>query len=49
MIVSFEAIQTMVAWSRSRLRLTLDPPEPKDVEALVSVERAASFRKWMDT
>lgn len=49
MIVACSAIQGMVPWSRSRLRLTLHPAEPKDVEALVSVERAAAFRRWMDT
>jgi DNA-binding LytR/AlgR family response regulator len=49
MIVSFKAIQGMVPWSRSRLRLNLEPAEPKGIEALVSVERAAAFRQWMDT
>jgi len=49
MIVSFDAIRGMVPYSRSRLRLTLEPPEPHGVEALVSVERAAAFRSWMDT
>jgi DNA-binding LytR/AlgR family response regulator len=49
MIVSFDAIRGMVPYSRSRLRLTLEPPEPNGIEALVSVERAAAFRSWMDT
>jgi DNA-binding LytR/AlgR family response regulator len=47
-IVSFYAIQTMIPYSRSRIKLKLNPPEPKDVEALVSVERSASFKDWMD-
>lgn len=49
MIVACSAIQGLVPWSRSRLRLTLQPAEPKDIEALVSVERAAAFRRWMDS
>jgi two-component system, LytTR family, response regulator LytT len=49
MIVSFDAIHGMVPYSRSRLRLALEPPEPHDIEALVSVERAAAFRAWMDS
>ena len=49
MIVAFDAIRGMVPYSRSRLRITLEPPEPREVEALVSVERAAAFKTWMDT
>ncbi|MDT8323621.1 MAG: LytTR family DNA-binding domain-containing protein [Bacteroidota bacterium] len=48
MIVSMRAIRAMHAWSRSRIRIDLDPPEPKGVEALVSVDRAADFRAWLD-
>lgn len=48
MIVNMRSITAMNAWSRSRIRLTLDPPEPKGVEALVSVERTAAFRAWLD-
>lgn len=49
MIVCFDAIKNMIPYSRSRIKIELDPPAPKDVEALVSVERAASFKKWMDS
>ena len=49
MIVAFDAIRSMVPYSRSRLRITLEPPEPREIEALVSVERAAAFKAWMDT
>jgi DNA-binding LytR/AlgR family response regulator len=48
MIVSMRAIRAMHAWSRSRIRIDLDPPEPKGVEALVSVDRTADFRAWLD-
>ncbi len=48
MIVSFNAIKNMTPYSRSRIKIELNPPEPKGVEALVSVERASSFKEWMD-
>jgi len=47
-IVSLDSIQTLIPFSRSRVKLKLNPPEPKNVDALVSVERAASFKEWMD-
>lgn len=48
MIVAFESIRNMVPYSRSRIRIDLQPESPKEVEALVSVERSASFKQWMD-
>lgn len=48
MIVSFDAIKNMIPFSRSRIKIELNPTEPKDVEALVSVERSSSFKEWMD-
>lgn len=48
MIVGFNAIKNMIPYSRSRIKIELNPPAPKDVEALVSVERSSSFKEWMD-
>lgn len=48
MIVGFESIKNMIPYSRSRIKIELNPTEPKDVEALVSVERSAAFKDWMD-
>lgn len=48
MIVSFSSIKSMIPFSRSRIKIELNPTEPKDVEALVSVERSAAFKEWMD-
>ncbi len=47
-IVGFDAIKNMIPYSRSRIKIELNPSAPKDVEALVSVERAAAFKEWMD-
>jgi DNA-binding LytR/AlgR family response regulator len=48
MIVSFESIKNMIPYSRSRIKIELNPPEPPNVEALVSVERSSEFKKWLD-
>ncbi len=47
-IISFESIKNMIPYSRSRIKIELSPTEPKDVEALVSVERASDFKEWMN-
>ncbi|MCX8105942.1 MAG: LytTR family DNA-binding domain-containing protein [Ignavibacterium album] len=48
MIVSFNSIKNMIPYSRSRIKIELNPPESKEVEALVSVERSSAFKEWMD-
>ena len=48
MIISFSAIKNMIPYSRSRIKIELNPNEPKDVEALVSVERSSAFKEWLD-
>ncbi len=48
MIINIKAIKKMHSYSRSRIKLDLTPPEPKNVEALVSIERTADFKNWID-
>ena len=48
-IVHINAIAKMTAWSRSRMKLELEPPVEQGLEAVVSVERAAKFREWLDS
>lgn len=48
MILNFDAIKSMIPFSKSRIKIELNPPSPKEVEPLVSVERAASFKEWLD-
>jgi hypothetical protein len=38
----------MIPYSRSRIKLEIEPRVKKDIELLVSVERSAEFKKWMD-
>lgn len=46
LIVSFPAIKSMVPFSKSRVKVVLQP-QP-DVESIVSVERSAEFKAWLD-
>jgi DNA-binding LytR/AlgR family response regulator len=48
LIVNINSIKTMIPYSRSRIKLVLEPAEAKEIEALVSVERSSDFKKWMD-
>lgn len=48
LIVNIDSIKNMIPYSRSRIKLVLEPPELKEVEALVSIERSADFKKWID-
>lgn len=48
MIINMKSIKRMHAYSRSRIKLDLLPPEPKEIEALVSIERTADFKNWID-
>lgn len=44
-IISFEAIEKMTAWSKSRIKITLRPPCP--VETISSTERSGDFKLWL--
>ncbi len=44
-IVSYSAIKKMVIWSKSRIKLTLEPPFESDVVS--SSERTPLFREWL--
>jgi DNA-binding LytR/AlgR family response regulator len=48
MIIGFDSIKNMIPYSRSRIKIELSPEAPKEIEALVSVERASSFKEWVD-
>lgn len=48
LIISFESIQEMIRYSGSRIKVILNPPLPDGEEALVSADRAADFRKWLN-
>ena len=49
MIVNVKAISNMIPYSRSRIMLETTPVPPKDVDPIVSVERSAAFKVWLNT
>lgn len=44
-IVNVEAIKEMHPYSKSRVKVDLDPPT--DLETIVSTERASEFKRWL--
>ncbi len=44
-IVKMEAIDEMIAYSKSRVKLKMNPPTEED--AIVSKERSPEFKKWL--
>jgi len=47
-IVNMNAITNMVAYSRSRIKLELKPKPGTSDETIVSIDRSAEFRKWLN-
>lgn len=45
-IVSINAIDKMHTWTKSRIKISLNPPSKDD--AIVSIERSSEFKKWLD-
>lgn len=45
LIVQVDSIRDLIAYSKSRLKVRLDPPYSED--AIVSSERAAAFKRWL--
>ncbi len=49
MLISMEAIVNMTAWSRSRIKIGLKPAPANEDDAVVSIERTAEFRRWLNS
>ena len=47
-IISYSAIRGMVAYSKSRVKIDLEPAPPNAMEVIVSVERSGAFKKWLN-
>jgi DNA-binding LytR/AlgR family response regulator len=45
-MVAMDSIVNMVPWSKSRIRIELQPRAEEDV--IVSIERSAAFKQWLD-
>lgn len=48
MIINFNSIKNMVALSRSRIKIDLTPHPIKELDPIVSIERASDFKEWLD-
>ena len=46
-IVQMKAINRMIALSRSRIKLILNPAPENQNDAIVSIQRSSNFKKWM--
>lgn len=46
-LINIDSIVNMTIWSRSRILIALNPPAGRD-EAVVSIDRAGEFRKWLN-
>jgi two-component system, LytTR family, response regulator LytT len=47
-IISYDGIKGMIAYSKSRVKINLDPAPPSNLEVVVSVERSGAFKKWLN-
>ncbi len=45
-IVGFSSIQSMISYSKSRVKIELNPPTDKDT--IVSVDRSSEFKIWLN-
>jgi two-component system response regulator LytT len=45
-IVGFDAIQQMIVWSKSRIKLELKPAAESDV--VVSIDNSGDFKRWLN-
>ncbi len=48
-IVNLESVLNMIAWSRSRIKLELKPEPDDNMDTVVSIDRSADFKKWMNS
>ncbi|MDP3451321.1 MAG: LytTR family DNA-binding domain-containing protein [Bacteroidales bacterium] len=48
-MVNIESISNMVAYSRSRVKLELKPKADTQEDTIVSIDRSAEFKKWMNS
>jgi DNA-binding LytR/AlgR family response regulator len=48
-LINMEAIEHMVAWSRTRIKLMLTPDPGKNTDTIVSISRSTDFKKWLDS
>jgi len=48
-LVNVNSIANMVAYSRGRVKLELKPKADDELDTIVSIDRSADFRKWLNS
>jgi len=48
-LVNMDSIANMVAYSRSRVKLDLKPNADDELDTVVSIDRSAEFKKWLNS
>jgi len=48
-MVNLESIANMVAYSRARVKLELKPKADDEYDTIVSIDRSAEFKKWLNS
>ncbi len=48
-LINMEAIAHMVAYSRGRVKLELKPKADNEFDTIVSIDRSAGFKKWLNS
>ncbi len=48
LIISMKSILSMIAWSRSRIKIILKPVIENEMDAIVSIDRASDFKNWLN-
>lgn len=49
LLISHKSICHMIAYSRGRIKITLNPVVEDELDAIVSINRSGEFKKWMDS
>jgi DNA-binding LytR/AlgR family response regulator len=44
-LINYHAIEKMISYSKSRIKVTLNPP--CELEAISSTERSGEFKEWL--
>lgn len=48
-LVNISSIANMVTWSRSRVKLELNPKADEEFDTVVSVDRSTAFKNWLNS
>lgn len=48
LMVNIDSIKNMMAWTRSRVKLELQPSADRDMDTIVSTSRSQDFKKWLN-